>query len=116
MDTTDAGNYRCLTENIADKRRSPVFSVTVLEPSATLDAGSRDPVIIAGPRAQRTRVGQTVLFECFCDGDALTTTWSREGKSVFEFVFLLMQICFLLDAAKRLTSLLFDSRGCLLCL
>ena len=55
----------------------------MLEPSVTVDPGSRDPVIVAGPKAQRVRVGQTALFECLSDGDALMTTWSREGKSVF---------------------------------
>ncbi|XP_033624732.1 protogenin B-like [Asterias rubens] len=83
VDSSGAGNYRCLTQNIADKRRSPVFSVTVLEPSVTVDPGSRDPVIVAGPKAQRVRVGQTALFECLSDGDALMTTWSREdGEAI----------------------------------
>ncbi|XP_022109133.1 protogenin-like [Acanthaster planci] len=73
---SDAGNYRCLTQNVANRRiKSPAFSVLVQEPP---DSPSRDPVIVAGPQAQWVLEGEMALFECFANGDSLRVTWTRE--------------------------------------
>ncbi|XP_038079452.1 immunoglobulin superfamily DCC subclass member 4-like [Patiria miniata] len=78
VETGDAGNYRCLTNNVAERRiKSPSYSVLVQEPAVPLD-DSRGPVIVGSPRDHRVLEGETVLFECFADGGALRVTWSRE--------------------------------------
>ena len=80
----DAGDYRCIAQNIADKRRSQPAAL-VVEPR--VGGGPETdyiPQIIAGPISLTRVVGESAIFECLVDGEesTLEVTWSRQGELI----------------------------------
>ncbi|XP_031425461.1 protogenin A [Clupea harengus] len=81
----DAGNYRCVATNIANRRRSTEATLTV-----TPAAGARlpqRPRIMAGPQNLTVSLHQSALLECMATGKPRPLiSWSRaDHKSIDVF-------------------------------
>ncbi len=80
----DAGEYRCIAENIADKRRSQPAALVVQPRVGGGQENNNDiPQILAGPTSLQRVSGEGAMFECLVDaGDesTLDVSWSRDGK------------------------------------
>uniref|UniRef100_H3B5H2 Protogenin n=1 Tax=Latimeria chalumnae TaxID=7897 RepID=H3B5H2_LATCH len=81
----DAGSYRCVASNIANRRRSieAVLTVTpALEPKPL-----QKPVIIAGPQNITASLHKTIVLECVATGNPRPIiSWSRlDHKSIDVF-------------------------------
>ncbi|KAM9860550.1 protogenin A [Aulostomus maculatus] len=78
----DAGNYRCVTTNIASRRRSTEASLTVTSaPSPQLP---QRPRIITGPQNISVSLHQSAILECMATGNPKPIiSWSRaDSKSI----------------------------------
>ncbi|XP_047435816.1 protogenin A [Mugil cephalus] len=78
----DAGNYRCITTNIASRRRSTEATLTVTPaPSPPLP---QRPRIIAGPQNISVSLHQSAILECMATGNPRPIiSWSRaDSKSI----------------------------------
>ncbi|CAK6954868.1 protogenin A [Scomber scombrus] len=78
----DAGNYRCITTNIASRRRSTEASLTVT-PAPNPQLPQR-PRIIAGPQNISVSLHQSAILECMATGNPRPIiSWSRaDSKSI----------------------------------
>ncbi|KAJ8343543.1 hypothetical protein SKAU_G00308720 [Synaphobranchus kaupii] len=81
----DAGNYRCVATNIANRRRSAEATLTVNPvPGPRLP---QRPQIIAGPQNITTALHQSTILECMATGvPKPLVSWSRaDHKSIDVF-------------------------------
>ncbi|CAL8243246.1 unnamed protein product [Lota lota] len=78
----DAGNYRCVATNIANRRRSLEATLTVTPASRPPPA--QRPRIIAGPQNTTVALHQTAVLECLATGNPRPlVSWSRvDGRSI----------------------------------
>ncbi|XP_034052791.1 protogenin A-like isoform X1 [Gymnodraco acuticeps] len=78
----DAGNYRCITTNIASRRRSIEASLTVT-PAPRPPLPQR-PRIIVGPQNISVSLHQNAILECMATGNPRPIlSWSRaDSKSI----------------------------------
>uniref|UniRef100_A0A4W3GF85 Immunoglobulin superfamily DCC subclass member 3 n=1 Tax=Callorhinchus milii TaxID=7868 RepID=A0A4W3GF85_CALMI len=78
----DAGHYRCVATNIANRRRSVEAGLTVI-PAKTF----QKPMIIAGPQNITVPAHQTAILECVAIGSPKPlVSWSRlDHKSIDVF-------------------------------
>uniref|UniRef100_A0A4W3GF96 Protogenin n=1 Tax=Callorhinchus milii TaxID=7868 RepID=A0A4W3GF96_CALMI len=81
----DAGHYRCVATNIANRRRSVEAGLTVI-PGIQLEWVSK-PMIIAGPQNITVPAHQTAILECVAIGSPKPlVSWSRlDHKSIDVF-------------------------------
>ncbi|XP_068432812.1 protogenin A [Clinocottus analis] len=79
---TDAGNYRCISTNIASRRRSTEATLTVA-PAPRPQLPQR-PRIIAGPQNISVSLHQSAVLECMATGKPRPIiSWSRaDSKSI----------------------------------
>ncbi|XP_074522837.1 protogenin A [Halichoeres trimaculatus] len=79
---SDAGNYRCISTNIASRRRSTEATLTVT-PAPNPQLPQR-PRIIAGPQNISMSLHQTAILECMATGNPRPIiSWSRaDSKSI----------------------------------
>uniref|UniRef100_A0AAY5EPB2 Ig-like domain-containing protein n=1 Tax=Electrophorus electricus TaxID=8005 RepID=A0AAY5EPB2_ELEEL len=82
VEQRDAGNYRCVAANIANRRRSAEAALTVT-PGERKSADPR-PRIIAGPQNVTVATHGSVLLECVAVGNPRPLiSWSRaDHKSI----------------------------------
>ncbi|XP_053174817.1 protogenin A [Scomber japonicus] len=78
----DAGNYRCITTNIASRRRSTEASL-IVTPAPNPQLPQR-PRIIAGPQNISVSLHQSAILECMATGNPRPIiSWSRaDSKSI----------------------------------
>ncbi|KAM6949954.1 protogenin A [Lycodopsis pacificus] len=78
----DAGNYRCISTNIASRRRSTEATLTVT-PASRPKLPQR-PRIIAGPQNISVSLHQSAILECMATGNPRPIiSWSRaDSKSI----------------------------------
>ncbi|KAK9542733.1 hypothetical protein VZT92_000570 [Zoarces viviparus] len=78
----DAGNYRCISTNIASRRRSTEATLTVT-PAPRPKLPQR-PRIIAGPQNISVSLHQSAILECMATGNPRPIiSWSRaDSKSI----------------------------------
>ncbi|KAK1158196.1 protogenin A [Acipenser oxyrinchus oxyrinchus] len=81
----DAGNYRCVATNIANRRRSIEATLTVT--SVPEPRPPRKPRIIAGPQNVTTTLHKSAILECVATGNPKPIiSWSRlDHKSIDVF-------------------------------
>ncbi|KAJ8247871.1 hypothetical protein GJAV_G00251520 [Gymnothorax javanicus] len=85
VERSDAGTYRCVATNIANRRRSAEAVLTV-KPAPGPRPPQR-PVIIAGPQNVSASLHQTAILECVAIGNPKPLiSWSRaDHKSIDVF-------------------------------
>uniref|UniRef100_A0A9J8BUK6 Protogenin homolog b (Gallus gallus) n=1 Tax=Cyprinus carpio carpio TaxID=630221 RepID=A0A9J8BUK6_CYPCA len=72
----DAGNYHCLATNMASRVRSREAKLTIIPASSPRPL--MNPHIIAGPQNIGARLHQSVVLECFAEGNPRPlVSWSR---------------------------------------
>ncbi|TNN87477.1 Protogenin A [Liparis tanakae] len=78
----DAGNYRCISTNIASRRRSTEATLTVT-PAPRTRVPQR-PRIVAGPQNISVSLHQSAILECMATGNPRPIiSWSRaDSKSI----------------------------------
>uniref|UniRef100_A0A8C3AZL2 Protogenin n=1 Tax=Cyclopterus lumpus TaxID=8103 RepID=A0A8C3AZL2_CYCLU len=78
----DAGNYRCISTNIASRRRSTEATLTVTP--APRPRLPQRPRIIAGPQNISVSLHQSAILECMATGNPRPIiSWSRaDSKSI----------------------------------
>ncbi|MBN3324003.1 PRTG protein, partial [Atractosteus spatula] len=81
----DAGNYRCVATNIANRRRSTEATLTITSVSGPRPL--QRPKIIAGPQNITTSLHQSAILECVATGNPKPIiSWSRlDHKSIDVF-------------------------------
>ncbi|XP_041918413.1 protogenin A [Alosa sapidissima] len=85
VDQRDAGNYRCVATNIANRRKSTEATLTITPaPGARLP---QRPRIVAGPQNQTVSLHQSAILECMATGNPRPLiSWSRaDHKSIDVF-------------------------------
>ncbi|XP_006628841.2 protogenin A isoform X1 [Lepisosteus oculatus] len=81
----DAGNYRCVATNIANRRRSAEATLAITSVSGPRPL--QRPKIIAGPQNITTSLHQSAILECVATGNPKPIiSWSRlDHKSIDVF-------------------------------
>ncbi|KAL4660700.1 protogenin A-like [Arapaima gigas] len=79
VEHSDAGRYRCVASNIANRRRSSEATLTVIP--APVPGPSQGPQIIAGPQNLTVSLHKNIVLECLATGNPPPLiSWSRADQ------------------------------------